>query len=86
MRNLIFAGAGGRDASCNCGLDCGRGHCCGSGGVVQAESGEAELAAHSVDADGLYALLNPVRQVLVFDIRQPLDLLAHSETIPERSG
>ncbi len=41
-----------------------------------------ELAAHSVDADGLYALLNPVRQVLVFDIRQPLDLLAHSETIP----
>ena len=41
-----------------------------------------ELAAHSVDADGLYALLNPVRKVLVFDIRQPLDLLAHSEIIP----
>jgi rhodanese-related sulfurtransferase len=41
-----------------------------------------ELAAYSVDADGLYALLNPERKVLVFDIRQPLDLLAHSEIIP----
>jgi rhodanese-related sulfurtransferase len=41
-----------------------------------------ELAMYSVDADGLYALLNPVRKVLVFDIRQPLDLLAHSEIIP----
>jgi rhodanese-related sulfurtransferase len=41
-----------------------------------------ELAAYSVDADGLYALLNPERKVVVFDIRQPLDLLAHSEIIP----
>jgi rhodanese-related sulfurtransferase len=41
-----------------------------------------ELDAYSVDADGLYGLLNPERRVLVFDVRQPLDLLAHSEIIP----
>ena len=41
-----------------------------------------ELAAYSIDPDGLYALLIPERTVLVFDIRQPLDLLAHSEIIP----
>jgi len=41
-----------------------------------------ELEAYSVDAEGLYGLLNPDRLVLVFDVRQPLDLLAHSEIIP----
>jgi rhodanese-related sulfurtransferase len=40
------------------------------------------LERYSVDADGLYALLNPVQTVLVVDVRQPLDLLAHSEIIP----
>jgi rhodanese-related sulfurtransferase len=41
-----------------------------------------ELEMYSVDPDGLYALLNPERRVVVYDIRQPLDLLAHSEIIP----
>src|SRR5215831_16902460 len=40
------------------------------------------LERYSVDADGLFALLNPVQTVLVVDVRQPLDLLAHSEIIP----
>lgn len=40
------------------------------------------LDAYSVDAEGLYRLLNPERSVMVFDVRQPLDLLAHSEVIP----
>ncbi len=41
-----------------------------------------ELERYTVDPDGLYALLNPERRVLLYDIRQPLDLLAHSEIIP----
>ena len=40
------------------------------------------LERHSVDPDGLYSLLNPVATVMVYDVRQPLDLLAHSEIIP----
>jgi rhodanese-related sulfurtransferase len=41
-----------------------------------------ELEMYTVDPDGLFALLNPERRVVVYDIRQPLDLLAHSEIIP----
>jgi rhodanese-related sulfurtransferase len=40
------------------------------------------LERYTVDPDGLYVLLNPEQTVLVFDVRQPLDLLAHSEIIP----
>jgi rhodanese-related sulfurtransferase len=40
------------------------------------------LERYTVDPDGLYSLLHPEQTVLVFDVRQPLDLLAHSEIIP----
>jgi rhodanese-related sulfurtransferase len=41
-----------------------------------------EIEQYLIDADALYALLEPERKVLVFDVRQPLDLLAYSEMIP----
>jgi rhodanese-related sulfurtransferase len=55
-----------------------------SGAVVLVRRMQAkrQLDRYSVDADGLFALLNPVATVLVVDVRQPLDLLAHSEIIP----
>jgi rhodanese-related sulfurtransferase len=41
-----------------------------------------ELEQHSIDADELHALLESRRDIVVLDVRQPLDLLAHSEIIP----
>ena len=41
-----------------------------------------QLEAHSIEAEALHALLEAKTEVLVFDVRQPLDLLAHSEIIP----
>jgi rhodanese-related sulfurtransferase len=41
-----------------------------------------EVEQYLIDADALHALLEPEAKVLVFDVRQPLDLLAHSEMIP----
>jgi len=41
-----------------------------------------ELAEHSITPEGLHALLTSNQQVLLFDVRQPLDLLADSEIIP----
>ena len=41
-----------------------------------------ELEEHSIEAEALHELLEPVRRVLVYDVRQPLDLLAYSEMIP----
>jgi rhodanese-related sulfurtransferase len=41
-----------------------------------------ELEQHSIDADQLHALLESRMDVVVLDVRQPLDLLAHSEIIP----
>jgi rhodanese-related sulfurtransferase len=43
------------------------------------------LDAHSIDVDKLHSILfaeNPARPLRVLDIRQPLDLLAYSQTIP----
>jgi rhodanese-related sulfurtransferase len=42
-----------------------------------------ELELHSITPEALYALMetNP-KKVLIFDVRQPLDLLANSEIIP----
>jgi rhodanese-related sulfurtransferase len=40
-----------------------------------------ELEEHSVDPETLHELMAN-RKVLLFDVRQPLDLLAHSEIIP----
>src|SRR5271155_3263520 len=41
-----------------------------------------ELEAHSIDADSLRQLMEENADILLFDVRQPLDLLAHSEIIP----
>ncbi|MBV8674068.1 MAG: rhodanese-like domain-containing protein [Acidobacteriaceae bacterium] len=40
------------------------------------------LDQHSITPEGLHALLNSRHDVLVFDVRLPLDLLADSEIIP----
>ncbi|MBS1823188.1 MAG: rhodanese-like domain-containing protein [Acidobacteria bacterium] len=41
-----------------------------------------DFEANSVDAETLRGLLNPDPRVLLYDVRQPLDLLAYSEMIP----
>jgi rhodanese-related sulfurtransferase len=41
-----------------------------------------ELEKYSIDADELHALLEAKKDVVVLDVRLPLDLLAHSEIIP----
>ena len=41
-----------------------------------------ELEEHSIDADSLRELMEKNADILLFDVRQPLDLLAHSEIIP----
>jgi rhodanese-related sulfurtransferase len=41
-----------------------------------------ELFAHCIEPDELHELLEPERKVMVFDVRQPLDVLAYSEMIP----
>jgi rhodanese-related sulfurtransferase len=40
-----------------------------------------EVEAKSIEPEELYALLN-AKQVLLYDVRQPLDFLAHAEIIP----
>ncbi len=41
-----------------------------------------ELEEHSIEPEALHALIESKADVLLFDVRQPLDLLAHSEIIP----
>jgi rhodanese-related sulfurtransferase len=43
---------------------------------------QRELEGHSIDAEALHSLLEAESGVLLFDVRQPLDLLAQSEMIP----
>jgi len=40
-----------------------------------------EVQAKSIEPEALYALLN-AKQVLLYDVRQPLDFLAYPEIIP----
>jgi rhodanese-related sulfurtransferase len=40
-----------------------------------------EVEANSIEPEALYALLK-AKQVLLYDVRQPLDFLAHPEIIP----
>ena len=44
---------------------------------------QRELEQHSIAADELHRLLASNQEVLLFDVRQPLDLLAGSEIIPK---
>jgi len=41
-----------------------------------------DLELHRITAEALHALLTSKQQILLFDVRQPLDLLADSEIIP----
>jgi rhodanese-related sulfurtransferase len=43
---------------------------------------QRELEQHSITAEALHSLLASNRDVLLFDVRQPLDLLAYPEIIP----
>ena len=43
-----------------------------------------ELERYTIDAEELHALLESKKDIVVLDVRQPLDLLAHSEIIRER--
>jgi rhodanese-related sulfurtransferase len=49
---------------------------------IKAERERRELDRHSIEPDALYAVLNSRRDVLILDVRQPLDLLAEAEMIP----
>ncbi len=41
-----------------------------------------ELERYSIDPDELHALLASKKDIVLLDVRHPLDLLAHSEIIP----
>jgi rhodanese-related sulfurtransferase len=41
-----------------------------------------ELEEYSIEPETLHHLMEAKKDVLLFDVRQPLDLLAHSEIIP----
>ena len=41
-----------------------------------------KLEKYSIDAEELHRLLELKKDIVVLDVRQPLDLLAHSEIIP----
>jgi len=49
---------------------------------IKRTSDRRELDEHSITPEALHALLAENQQLLVFDVRQPLDLLANSELIP----
>jgi rhodanese-related sulfurtransferase len=49
---------------------------------AQRARAERELEQHTVTPETLYSLLASNRDLLVFDVRQPLDLLAYPEIIP----
>ena len=42
----------------------------------------SELDRHSISAGGLQSMMASGQKVLLFDVRQPLDLLAYPELIP----
>lgn len=50
--------------------------------VLPRQKKQKELEESSIDVDTLHALIESQQKILVFDIRQPLDLLAYSEIIP----
>jgi rhodanese-related sulfurtransferase len=52
------------------------------GGRIKRGRERHELDEHSIEAETLYELLTVNKKLRVFDVRQPLDLLAYSEMIP----
>ncbi len=49
---------------------------------LKAEKERREIERHSIEPEDLYKLLSAKRDVLLLDVRQPLDLLAEAEIIP----
>jgi rhodanese-related sulfurtransferase len=49
---------------------------------IRRTTGRREMEQYSITAEALYELLATSPPVLLFDVRQPLDLLAHTEIIP----
>jgi rhodanese-related sulfurtransferase len=41
-----------------------------------------DLERHSITAEALYSLITAKQELVIFDVRQPLDLLAYPEIIP----
>jgi rhodanese-related sulfurtransferase len=62
----------------------GVGAVCGIFAVLwlKAERERRQLERHSIEPDALYALMNSQTDLLLLDVRQPLDLLAEAEMIP----
>jgi rhodanese-related sulfurtransferase len=50
--------------------------------AIKRTRAQDELAHHSITPEELHSLLTSGKKVLLFDVRQPLDLLAHLEIIP----
>jgi rhodanese-related sulfurtransferase len=53
-----------------------------AGFVVRSRRRKREVERHSISVDQLLQLKKDGRDFLLFDVRLPLDLLAHTETIP----
>jgi len=49
---------------------------------IKSRRDQRELEEHSITPEVLYSLLTSKKDLLVFDVRQPLDFLADSEIIP----
>ncbi len=50
--------------------------------IKRAREDRHEIAEHCITPEDLHALMASKQGVLLFDVRQPLDLLANSEIIP----
>lgn len=50
--------------------------------LVRRKRDRSDLERHGITAEGLHALLAAKPELLIFDVRQPLDLLAYPEIIP----
>jgi rhodanese-related sulfurtransferase len=49
---------------------------------IRRRRAQRQLEEHSITPDALHSLLSSNREVLVYDVRLPLDVLAESEIIP----
>jgi rhodanese-related sulfurtransferase len=49
---------------------------------IRRKRDRSDLEQHSLTAEALHALLEAKQELLIFDVRQPLDLLAYPEIIP----
>src|SRR5271167_2162923 len=49
---------------------------------LKAEKDRREIERHSIEPEDLYALMSSKQDILLLDVRQPLDLLAEAEMIP----